>query len=325
MKADLNKKTILVTGGSGFIGSNFIELILREYSNLTIFNVDRLTTGSRKDFKPVCVNGNSYIHLCLSTWQIGDDIVVNNIMFDYIFHFAAESHVDRSIDSPETFMISNINGMIGVLEHLRKCNPQARMINISTDEVYGHLGLDDEPFTEDSNLNPRSPYSASKASCDLIANAYHSTYGLDIITTRCCNNFGPNQHDEKLIPTIIRHIVRWEKVPIYGDGKNVREWISVDDHNNSILEIAAIGKSGNVYNISGSQELNNLEMVSAILQVIYPEESYDSYLNFVRFVEDRKGHDIRYSIKSNKYDRQFSLTPFMISLKMTVDFYVGKY
>lgn len=326
-KADLNGKNVLVTGGCGFIGSNFIEMILREYVDMNVVNVDNLMIGARKDFAPNAGNNNTYQHIYTSTWMVSHDYTLLQMKFDYIFHFAAESHVDRSITSPEVFMTSNITGMMGVLEFVRNSNPTARLINISTDEVYGHLALDGyDSFTENTRLNPRSPYSASKASCDLIANAYHTTYGLDVITTRCCNNYGPHQHDEKLIPTVIRHLVEGRRVPVYGTGKNVREWIYVDDHNTSILELAAVGESGNVYNITGSESLTNLQIIEAIISFIHPKDKhFVYYLNYVEFVPDRKGHDLRYAIDSVKYNRQFSLIPFYTALESTVDFYVKKY
>jgi len=327
-KADLNGKNILVTGGSGFIGSNFIEMILREYVDMNVVNVDNLMTGSRKDFVPFIGNNNTYEHNYQTTWAIAEDHMLGKWMFDYIFHFAAESHVDRSITNPAVFMVSNVAGMAGVVEYMRNfCPKTTRLINISTDEVYGHLPLDGHDyFTELSPLQPRSPYSASKASADLIAGAYFSTYGLDIITTRCCNNFGKHQHDEKLIPTVVRHLVQGRKVPVYGKGENIREWISVDDHNRSILEIADIGVAGNVYNVTGEMSLTNIEMIATILGIIHPMEKFPtSYLKFVEFITDRKGHDLRYSLESIKYKRSFELESFYGSLRNTVDFYVDKY
>lgn len=323
--ADLNGKTILVTGGCGFIGSNFIELVLSEFTNLTVINVDYLGIGSRADFNPVPGGGNTYEHAAAGTQWMTE--LLRGKKFDYVFHFAAESHVDRSINSPSDFIVRNVSGITGVLEYIRLFSPQARLINISTDEVYGHLCLDtDDVFTELSPLQPRSPYSASKASADLIANSYHTTYGLDVITTRCCNNFGPNQHDEKLVPTVIRHLNTGRKVPVYGSGENIREWIYVDDHNRSILEIAKIGKAGNVYNVTGEESLTNLEMIASILELIHPSEKFPtSYIKYVEFIEDRKGHDLRYALESVNYNRSFELTSFYDSLKTTVDFYIEKY
>lgn len=321
---DLSNKTILVTGGCGFIGSNFIELVLRECQNVKIYNIDMMDVGSR-EFTPDIGYGNTYIH-------IEDDI--NNIdeiqyccvlpdEVDFIFHFAAQSHVDRSINDPTYFIQNNVLGITALLEWMRKYQPQARMINVSTDEVYGALGLDDEPFTENTNLDPRSPYSASKASADLVANSYFNTYKLDIVTTRCCNNFGPNQYMEKLIPTIIRNLKNGNKIPIYGTGENIREWIHVDDHNRSILEITNIAGSGYVYNVHGGTELTNLELVKIIINIVFPEgEVIEDYSKYIEFVQDRKGHDFRYAIASNRYYRDFELQDFYTALESTVKSYL---
>ena len=227
-----------------------------------------------------------------------------DIEYDYVFHFAAESHVDRSINSPLDFISNNVIGLTSLLEYCRSYQSQARIINISSDEVYGHLATNDSPFTEESNLHPRSPYSASKASADLIAGSYHSTYGMDIITTRCCNNYGPHQHSEKFIPTVIRSLKNKQKIPVYGNGQNIREWIYVDDHNKSILEIAEIGESGMVYNIGSGRERTNLQLISDIITI---GDFGGSLEDHVEFVEDRKGHDFRYAISSVNYTRQFKL------------------
>jgi dTDP-glucose 4,6-dehydratase len=212
-----------------------------------------------------------------------------NMNFDYIFHFAAESHVDRSISNPSSFVENNIVGTTNLLEYIRQYQPNARLINISTDECYGHLELGEPPFTEDSPLRPRSPYSASKTASDLIVNSYVETFGIDAITTRCCNNFGKHQADEKFIPTVIRHLVNNKPIPVYGTGKNIREWIYVEDHNRSLLEIAEIGEAGKVYNIGSGIELTNLEVIDQIAKNI-------GITPKIEFVEDRKGHDFRYAI-----------------------------
>ena len=314
---NLNNKNVLVTGGSGFIGRNFVELILSKYYDLTVVNFDKMGVGSM-EYTPICGNGNIYFHYPIDIRWLSKpsqiDIPLPNLKYDYIFHFAAESHVDRSINDPLSFVSNNVIGITSLLEYARLYQPQSSIINVSTDEVYGHLDISDDPFTESSPINPRSPYSASKASADLIANSYHSTYGMDIITTRCCNNFGKYQHDEKLIPTIIKNIVSDNFIPVYGNGQNIREWIYVDDHNNSILEIAGIAESGKCYNIGSGRELTNLQMISDIgraLQIV-PKLS---------FVEDRKGHDFRYAIRSNIYNRQFTPTSHTIALQNTIDFY----
>lgn len=320
---DLNGKNILVTGGCGFIGSNFIELIFEMYHDMNIVNIDMMDVGSR-EFTP-SGNNNTYKHEFrdLAKTFLGG---IPTIEWDYVFHFAAQSHVDRSIISPQNFVMNNVEAGLTLFELVRIHWPKARVINISTDEVYGHLSDFCDPFVETSPLNPRSPYSASKASVDMMANAYTATYGLNIITTRCCNNYGPNQHDEKFIPTIIRSVMGGKKIPVYGTGENVREWIYVDDHNKSILEIAKIGKAGMVYNIGSGEELPNIDMIICILDLLYPEKSNPTfYKEHIQFVEDRKGHDHRYALNSLHYDRGFELTCPSVGLKNTVDFYAGKF
>jgi dTDP-glucose 4,6-dehydratase len=210
-------------------------------------------------------------------------------------------------------------GMVELLEWVRLYQPQARLVSVSTDEVFGHLGEFDPPFDERTRFDPRSPYAASKASADLIANSYVTTYGLDIVTTHCCNNFGKHQADEKFIPTVVRHMVENKPIPVYGTGKNIREWIHVNDHNKSLLEIAEMGKSGRRYNIGSKIDKDNLEMIVDIGEV------YGKRMPNIEFVEDRKGHDFRYAIDSLYYKRQFKLRNHMDALKETVEFYKNKY
>lgn len=320
---DLNNKTILVTGGCGFIGSNFIKLVNKMYSNVTIVNLDKMGTGSSILYmKPELKFENIYKWYPIDIVYMETDPLfteeVDVYEYDYIFHFAAESHVDRSITTPSCFIQNNVMGVVSLLDWVRDQQPQAKLINISTDEVYGHLNLNDDPFTEKSTLHPRSPYSASKASADLIASSYVSTYELDIITTRCCNNLGPRQHVEKLIPKVIHNIIHNEPIPVYGDGLNVREWIYVNDHNRSILEIAKMGVSGQVYNIGSGVEKTNLEIISRISNILEIEPK-------IKFVEDRKGHDFRYAIASYNYDRQFGLMSFEDALETTIRHYQYKF
>jgi dTDP-glucose 4,6-dehydratase len=319
---DLSGKTVLCTGGNGFIGSNFIEYIFENFTDMEVVNIDKQGVGSRSYLPPI--NTNSYKCLqhdirLMNHTHLGN-LNLPDIKYDYIFHFAAESHVDRSINSPLEFMSNNVIGMTALLEYVRLYQPQARMINISTDEVFGHLNLNDPPFTEDSPTEPRSPYSASKASADLIAKAYHSTYNLDIITTRCCNNYGPWQHSEKFIPTVIRSINEGKKIPVYGNGMNIREWIYVEDHNKSILEIAKFGESGKFYNIGSGIEKTNLELIQDIISILGPE--YDKPLdNYIEFVGDRKGHDFRYALHSLYYNRTFELVHYSNALGATIRHY----
>lgn len=320
---DLTGKTILVTGGSGFIGSNFIEMVLRKYEHLQLVNVDKQGVGSRP-LRDEIHNWDIFDNYNLY-YECREDIksfsgsrpytsyIFDTMKFDYIFHFAAESHVDRSINSPKAFIDNNVMGMVGLLEWVRTYQPQAKVINISTDEVFGHLNVNDPAFTEESPFNPRSPYAASKASADLIANSYVTTYGLDITTTHCCNNFGKHQADEKFIPTVIRSIVRGEPIPVYGTGENIREWIHVEDHNKWLLEVADDRFCST--NIGSGIEKTNLDMIKDIGNIlgVKPE---------IKFVEDRKGHDFRYAIESYF---PFELRNHDEALKETVDFYKNKY
>jgi dTDP-glucose 4,6-dehydratase len=319
---NLNNKTIMVTGGSGFIGRNFVEYVLLNYDNLKVVNFDKMGVGSM-DYTPVMNEGNTYVHQAYDIRLLNVNYLSNLKLpeehYDYVFHFAAESHVDRSINDPLSFISNNVIGIASLLEYCREHQPHARIINISTDEVYGHLHYDDPPFTEDSLLAPRSPYSSSKASADLIARAYNQTYGMDIITTRCCNNYGPYQHYEKFIPTILRSLQNGNKIPVYGSGYNIREWIYVEDHNKSVMEIAEIGESGMVYNIGSGVEKDNIQLIVDIVDIIYNDG--DRFLDYVEFVEDRKGHDFRYAISSMHYTRKFEPHTFYDGLRKTIKFY----
>lgn len=284
-------KNYLVTGAAGFIGSHVVDLVLKRDDVEKIYVIDFLGYGSNVDnlSKDPRVELIAY-NLVNANWR---DKVPH---IDYIIHLAAESHVDRSITDPLDFVRSNVIGTVNVLELAREDN--SRMVHVSTDEVYGHLGLDDEPFTEDTCLAPRSPYSSSKASSDLLALSYVTTFGTNVSITRCCNNYGPRQDDEKLIPTVINKLMANEKVPVYGDGTNVREWIHVEDHAKAILEVLDNGEPGEVFNVPGSEEMNNLEIIKRLVTEIYgPTADIEDHIEFVK---DRAGHDIRYSLRSNK-------------------------
>lgn len=331
---DLNEKTILVTGGRGFIGSNFIEYIIDNYKDVYIINIDKLGTGSREileheDIIPVeftkvkdCYYNFNNIDL---TIKESFEHLCKRHKFDYIFHFAAESHVDRSISDPTFFIKNNViataNLMQNILEY-QKHNP--RVINISTDEVYGHLNYDEDPFNENSPLNPRSPYSSSKAASDLVSLSYHHTFGMDVIVTRCCNNYGEHQGCEKFIPTILRNLMQGKKIPVYGNGNNVREWIYVKDHNKCVLEIADGGESGLVYNIGSGVELSNLQLIQKILDELHGCGKV-SLSDAIEFVKDRKGHDLRYAIESKYFKYNTVLAEFDTALSETIKFYKKKY
>jgi dTDP-glucose 4,6-dehydratase len=328
---DLNRKSVLITGGCGFIGSNFIEYINNNYKNVDIYNIDKWGVGHRKLTTSILSESNNYREVHMDICDLDCDKsffyngILNKIKFDYVFHFAAESHVDRSINDPTSFITSNVVGTSKLLEYMKNNNPDARIICISTDEVYGQLPANEGVFLESTPLNPRSPYSASKAASDLLALAFHQTFGMDILVTRCCNNFGPHQHDEKFIPTILKSLLNNQKIPVYGKGDNVREWIFVEDHNKCILEIAERGESGQVYNVSSPQafEYSNLDLIKKIIDILYQGDK--KIEDVIEFVEDRKGHDFRYAIASEKITYQSEFKNFDEALKETVNFYKNKF
>lgn len=280
---------ILVTGGSGFIGSNYIRMMFKRYPDTEITNLDKLTyAGNPENLRDITNPGYTFIK-----GDICDPDMVNKAMegTDAVVHFAAESHVDRSIKDGSVFVTTNVLGTNTLLN----CALQSgvnKFIHVSTDEVYG--SIDDGSFTEEDPLEPSSPYSASKAGSDLLAMSYYITYGLPVTITRCTNNFGPYQYPEKLIPLFITNLMEGKKVPVYGTGLNVRDWIFVDDHCSGIDFVFNHGRSGDIYNIGGGSELTNLEITHRILEMLGQDESS------IEFVEDRKGHDLRYSLDCTK-------------------------
>jgi dTDP-glucose 4,6-dehydratase len=302
----MKKTTYFITGGCGFIGSHIIDVLLDSFENILIINIDKLGVGSdinnvRKDSRVI----NHYVDIC-------DEKIFSifkEYTPDYVIHCAAESHVDRSISDPIAFVDSNVKGTANILECVRRFAPSARMVHVSTDEVYGHLHQDDPPFTELSQIDPRSPYSASKAGSDMLAFSYRNTYNLDITVTRCCNNYGPRQHSEKLIPTIIRSIVEGKQVPVYGDGQNIREWIYVTDHAHALIEILHKQSARRLYNIYGVTTISNLVIIDTIINALvklYPQYKRDSKESYIKFVKDRDGHDFKYAM-SSIYDEVDSL------------------
>lgn len=311
-------KHILVTGGMGFIGSNFIGYMLNTYPHIQITNADALTYAGNRD------NAAAWqlSHRCrLIQADITDANQVKALFadesYDAVFHFAAESHVDRSIAQPEQFVLTNVLGTFHLLEAARR-HRVARFIHVSTDEVYGTLG-DTGWFTEQSPLLPNSPYSASKAGSDLLVRSYFHTYGLPVITTRCSNNYGPFQFPEKLIPTIIIKALQHEPVPIYGDGSHVRDWLYVHDHCRAIDAAYQKGVPGEVYNIGGHEEHTNLDMVEQILKLLGKPNA------LIHFTADRLGHDRRYAIDPSKTERELGWKPMMRldeGLKLTVRWYL---
>tara|TARA_R110002020_G_scaffold52231_3_gene147042 strand:+ start:2048 stop:3025 length:978 start_codon:yes stop_codon:yes gene_type:complete len=319
--------TYVITGGCGFIGSYVIKEILKK-KDVFVYNIDKMGVGSSEEniVKDERVE-NHFIDISNQEhWRLNmaNPLEFINKNVDYVIHLAAESHVDRSIDNPLSFVDSNLVGTAKVLELVRK--HKARMVHVSTDEVYGHLGNDDPPFTEDSPLEPRSPYSATKAGSDLLVQSYITTFDINASITRCVNNYGPRQHDEKLIPTVIRSIVQGNKVPVYGDGKNIREWINAEDHAKAILEVLVDHTPSTIYNITGNLVSNNLDLIKKIIKQI--ELQFPSYKRkkheYLEFVADRKGHDFKYqlstkhNLKAIKRQKQFNLSP-------TVKYYIEKY
>lgn len=307
---------LLATGGLGFIGSNFIRYIMAAHKNINIINLDSLTTGSNLANLVDLQEHKQYRF-------IRGDIRVENLMnklvkdVDAVINIAAETHVDRSIIDPKLFHENNVLGTLTILEAIRHSNPGARLLQVSTDEVYGDIVKGS--FKETDMLKPSSPYAASKAASDIIALAHHRTYGLNIVITRCTNNFGRYQFPEKLIPkTIVRAALNLP-IPIYGAGKNIRDWIYVLDHCQALDNILRKGRSGEVYNISSDNELTNVEVVSKILSIMGKPQ------NLITHVEDRPGHDLRYSLDSSKIKRELNWRPkyiFDSALEETVKWYI---
>ena len=308
---------ILVTGGAGFIGNCFIRHILNKYSDYKIINLDALTyAGNIENLNDVKNNSNyTFVHGDICNKELVNDLVKQ---VDAIVNFAAESHVDRSITGPEIFIETNVKGTLNLLQAAR-INSIQRYLQVSTDEVYGSLGKTGY-FTESTNIAPNSPYSASKASADLLVRAYFETYGMPNLITRCSNNYGPYQYPEKLIPFFISQLLKGEKVPVYGDGLNVRDWLYVYDHCAAIDVVLHKGRVGEVYNIGGHNEKTNLEITKIILAAMGKDESS------IKYVEDRLGHDRRYAIDNAKIQTELGWEPsltFEEGIKLTVDWYLN--
>lgn len=310
--------TILVTGGCGFIGSNFIKRWLSIF-NEKVVNIDLLTYAGNIENTHGFRNHQKYefVHDSINS-PVGFTAILQTYTPRAIIHFAAETHVDNSILDTRPFLYSNIDGTVNILECVLKYDKNIKFIHVSTDEVYGSLGIDDPPFTETTLYNPRSPYSASKAASDHFVNAFHVTHGLQTIITNCSNNYGPYQHPEKFIPTVIRKAMAGEQIPIYGSGMNIRDWIYVRDHCDAIIEILDRGKIGEKYNIGGDIQITNIELAKRILDIL--GLSY----NLISYVTDRKGHDFRYDIDNTKIKRDIGWEPatdFGVALWRTVEWY----
>jgi dTDP-glucose 4,6-dehydratase len=312
---------LLVTGGCGFIGSNFIRYILRHYTPAFVTNVDALTyAGNIQNVADLAAEyGDRYEFFNADIANAGQmDAVMTKHQFYAVINFAAESHVDRSINSPQNFIHTNVVGASVMLNCARNHGIR-RFVQISTDEVYGSLGPEGK-FTENSPIEPSSPYSASKAAADLLALAHHKTYGQEVVITRCSNNYGPYQFPEKLIPLMILNALQDKPLPVYGDGQNVRDWIHVEDHCAAIVAVLLQGKAGEVYNIGGDGEMRNIDVVNLILEHLgKPKE-------LIQFVEDRLGHDRRYAIDSSKIHNELNWKPLhnhLDGIRETIDWYVA--
>ena len=330
------RNLILVTGGAGFIGSNFILQWIEQESSL-VLNLDKLTyAGNPRNLESVAAHP-AY------RFQQGDivdrDLVGSLLQRERpraIVHFAAESHVDRSIHGPDDFVRTNVNGTFSLLEEARaywSSLPEAerdtfRFLHVSTDEVYGSLGPDDAAFSETTPYAPNSPYSASKAASDHLVRAYHHTYGLPTLTTNCSNNYGPYQFPEKLIPLIVLNACGGKPLPVYGDGQNVRDWLYVEDHCRAIRTVLSQGRVGDTYNIGGCNEKKNLEIVNTVcdlLDELRPNDPVVPHRNLIAFVKDRPGHDRRYAMDTRKIERELHWRPketFETGIRKTVNWYL---
>tara|TARA_B100001093_G_scaffold340762_1_gene325566 strand:+ start:6266 stop:7312 length:1047 start_codon:yes stop_codon:yes gene_type:complete len=341
-----NIENIIVTGASGFIGSNFIKNLLEDQNFgkdlKTITNIDKLTYAGDRENNLDYENNPKYNFI---NGDICDQDLISSLLkefdVDVIINFAAESHVDNSIESPDEFIQTNIFGTFNLLRCLQEfnssLNKSAIILHVSTDEVFGSLKLNDPGFTEKNSYKPNSPYSASKASSDHLVQAWHKTYGLPTLITNCSNNYGPNQNFEKLIPKIIKCAVNKEEITIYGDGKNIRDWLYVDDHCKGIIKVLLEGKFGETYNIGGKNEISNIEIAKIICNLLenaYPFDKnpiksnlYNSYEGLISFVSDRLGHDFRYSIDPSKIEKDLDWYPeetFETGITKTISWYLEK-
>jgi dTDP-glucose 4,6-dehydratase len=327
---------ILVTGGAGFIGSNFVRHCVSG-CGLSVNNVDKLTyagnLGNLRDLE--AKGGYTFTHA-----DINDVPAMRELLREFrpsaIVHFAAESHVDRSILAPDEFIQTNIHGTFALLEEAKAYwsglsgteKEQFRFLHVSTDEVYGSLSTTDPAFTEETPYAPNSPYSASKAASDHLVRAYHHTYGLPVLTTNCSNNYGPYQFPEKLIPLMISNAIAGKKLPVYGDGLNVRDWLYVTDHCEAILEVLRKGRPGQTYNIGGCAEMTNLDVVNTIcrtLDELRPRANGNSHAELISFVRDRPGHDRRYAMDIRKIKGELGWSPkesFASGIRKTVGWYL---
>lgn len=334
-------KNILVTGGAGFIGANFVPYFIANNPDYNLVNLDALTYAGNLENVAEVENHERY------TFVKGDIVdaefiksLFDKYQFHDVIHFAAESHVDNSISGPEAFIKTNVLGTFNLLDTARKLwmsapnqynsdFVNARFHHVSTDEVYGTLG-ETGLFEETTPYAPNSPYSASKAGSDMIVRSYFHTYGMNVVTSNCSNNYGPKQHNEKLIPTIIRKALTGENIPIYGDGKNVRDWLYVLDHCKGIELAFKTGRSGETYNIGGRNERNNLQIVDTVCNILnqLKPKATGKYQDQITFVKDRPGHDLRYAIDATKIETELGWKAdenFETGIKKTIEWYLGKF
>ncbi|GGP14187.1 dTDP-glucose 4,6-dehydratase [Oceanobacillus neutriphilus] len=334
-------KAILITGGAGFIGSNYIQYYQKKYPDQQLINIDKLTyAGSLNNLEEIENQENyHFIH-----GDIADINTVAAIFKEYdiegVIHFAAESHVDRSINDASPFINTNVVGTLNLLQAARAdweakgALQERRFHQISTDEVYGSLG-ESGMFTEETPYDPRNPYSASKAGANFLVKSFGYTYGMNVIISSCSNNYGPRQHEEKLLPTIIRHALANEPIPIYGDGKNIRDWLFVEDHCRAIDMIYHQGKTMEIYNVGGNNEQENMKITNLICHLLDEQrpdllQTYrlEHFSDLITFVEDRKGHDKRYAIDASKIQRELGWQPEVDledGLRKTVEWYLQKW
>ncbi|MEX0684909.1 MAG: dTDP-glucose 4,6-dehydratase [Balneolales bacterium] len=327
---------IIVTGGAGFIGSNLILHLRSNYSEYEILNVDKLTYASDLNYLKD-LEQDSYYNFQQLDLVNREELhqVIRDFNPDGIFHLAAESHVDNSIAGPEPFVLSNIVGTFNILEEFRqlwieKNKPDnLRFLHVSTDEVYGTLG-EEGLFSESTPYAPNSPYSATKAGSDLLVRAYFHTYKMNVVTTNCSNNYGPHQHDEKLIPTVIRSAFNHKSIPVYGKGENIRDWLFVEDHCRALSLVFEKGRSGETYNIGGHNEWRNIDLIKEICEIlnkIVGNGPDGDYKTLITYVKDRPGHDQRYAIDPAKIERELdwqNTQDFHRDLKKTVQWYLNK-
>lgn len=329
---------LIITGGAGFIGSNLILHLHEKYPDYTLLNLDKLTYASDLTYlKPLEKNPR----YSFSQTDIVDRQAVRKVIRDFqpdgIIHLAAESHVDNSISGPEPFILTNVLGTFNLLEECKAFWKESdrdfasfRFHHVSTDEVYGTLG-ETGLFSETTPYAPNSPYSASKASSDFFVRSYHHTYGMNVVTTNCSNNYGPHQHDEKLIPVVIRTALNKKPIPVYGKGENIRDWLFVRDHCKAIDMVFHNGRSGETYNVGGRNEWKNIDLVRAIcdeLNTLKGEGPDGDYKNLISFVTDRPGHDLRYAIDATKLETELgwqNTQDFHRDLRETVSWYIKKY